>query len=148
MISRIKAAILTSCIIASLSSAAPNLFAAPGDYKSITIRNPFGLAPLVAPIKAPPPIQLTPPVQIELTGLSTLSAPGRAFFKLTYPDRKKPEYCQLRSGESKGGLKVLAIDIKQAMAVIEFNSATRRLKLEKKQLKSAALALPKTLPHR
>lgn len=48
-----------------------------------------------------------------------------------------PEYSQLASGEIKDGLKVLAIDINQATAVIEFQGATWRLKLEKKQPKAA-----------
>ena len=95
MISRIITAIITGCIATSLSLATPDLIAGPRDYASITTRNPFGLAPLAVPKKKPIPVPTTPPVQIELTGLSTLSNPGRAFFKLTYTDRKKLEYHQL-----------------------------------------------------
>lgn len=55
MNSRINATILFGSIVASLSFAAPDLFAGSGNYKSITTRNPFGLSPPIPP-KTPTPI--------------------------------------------------------------------------------------------
>ena len=59
-------------------------------YQVILERNPFGLRPIpiIEPPKPPEP-PAPPPLEIKLTGITTLGGPPRVFLEFTDPQTKK-----------------------------------------------------------
>lgn len=79
-------------------------------YQTIVDRNPFNLKPPPPPAAPPtnePPAK--PPVEIMLTGYSTVTKPKRAYLMSKEPNKKDP-YFSLAEGQAKDGVEVLEIN--------------------------------------
>jgi hypothetical protein len=81
-------------------------------YQGISRRNPFGIKPPEPEAPAPPaPVAPpAPPSNVFLTGIIDLGDGKQAFFSVSKPTDKVPEFLSLKEGETQGDLTVLSID--------------------------------------
>jgi len=81
-------------------------------YQGISRRNPFAIKPPEPDQPAPPPpiAPPAPPSNVFLTGIIDLGDGKQAFFSVSKPNDKVPEFLSLKEGETQGDLTVLSID--------------------------------------
>ena len=97
------------CFVAVLSAAAA---VRDDPYQIIAWRNAFGLRPaVVQPAKASEEAPVTPPVDIKITGVTTLLGTSKASFQYEDPQTKRTEYTPLLGeGDSCETFRVVSID--------------------------------------
>ena len=121
--------------------AAPLLASAatPGKYQAILDRNAFALKdpPPPAPPPEPPPAP-EPPIDVFLTGITTLFGKDRAYFKVLTKGEKEPEYPALRVGEKQGGIELLAINLDKGEVKVMHKGRERILSFKENGLAPSA----------
>jgi hypothetical protein len=120
--------------LALLTTGLPVLLAAgeaPGldaRYRVIIERNPFALKPPQA-TPVPPPASQAPPLDVKLTGISSLVPPKRAFF-MAASAGQSITYHILAEGQQEGRLKVLSIDPRSGTVEALIDRVHHRLTFE------------------
>src|SRR5262245_53678278 len=104
--------LLSGLIICGTATAdTPDSASSKNPYQGIVERNVFGLKP--PPPPAPPPEQPKPPVNITLTGITTILGKKRAFMTVSTAAKPgapaTPTSYMLKEGERDGDIEILAI---------------------------------------
>ena len=113
-------------------------------YQVIIDRNPFNLRPIPPPAvavavetNAPP----TPPPEIKLTGITTLSGSPKAFLQVEDKQTKKAAFPPpLAAGDNYNEIMVVSIDVENNTVRIKNGDAETTLDFEKNGVKPAAVA--------
>ncbi len=112
-------------------------------YQVIILRNPFALKDPPPPPPPPTnaPADLPPPLDIRLTGISTLLGPPKVFLQVQNQQTKKFEFPPaMEVGEKQGDIEVLAIDADNGVVRIRNGDAETTLDFDKNGVKPAAVA--------
>ncbi len=119
-------------------------------YQAIIDRNPFGLKPVPIveppkPAEVPPP----PPLEIKLTGITTLGGPPRALLEFTDPQTKKTDRpSPFVEGDSyKDSITIVAIDAVNNVVRIKNGDAETTLDFNKNGIKPNLAATATPVPH-
>lgn len=119
-------------------------------YRVIADRNPFALKPIPPPPPPPDtsvPTNTPPPVDIKLTGITTLLGPPKVFLQLVNAQTKKPDYPPpLQVGDKQNDVEILAIDTVAGTVRIKQGDAETTLDFEKNGIKSAIAGGPAVPP--
>lgn len=125
-------------------------------YQVIIDRNPFGLRPIPPPPEVKPPDPITPPpLDIKLTGITTLLGPPRALLEITDPQTKKVDRPSpfVEGDVYKDTITIVSIDAENNRVKIRNGAAETTLDFEKNGIKptggtaSAAPAHPGAPPN-
>lgn len=109
-------------------------------YKAIITRNPFGLIPPPPPA---PVTTVTPPSNIQLTGITTLMGKKLAMLMATEPGPgKTPQSYMLTENQRDGQIEVLEIDDKTGTVKINNAGVNQTLTFDKDGIKAAASPIP------
>ena len=142
--------LLGGAIVAGFSLGA---FAGPNEnpYEVITARNPFGLRPIpiIEPPKPPEP-PAPPPLEIKLTGITTLGGPPRVFLEFTDPLTKKVDRpSPMSEGDPyKDNITIVSIDADNQVVKIRVGENLRTLDFDHDGVKPAgAVVAGAPVPH-
>ena len=107
-------------------------------YQFIVARNPFALRPILPPpVVEPPPVPPVPPMEIKLTGLSTLLGRALVFLEFTDPQTRKTDRpAPMSEGDTyHGAITIVTIDADNFRVTIRNGGVERTLDFEKDGLK-------------
>jgi len=131
------------------AEAIPPVSSAPA-YEHIMTRNVFGLKPM--PLPPPPPVNTPPPLNIELTGITTILGNKTALLKARLPaskpgDKPRDELLTLAEGQREGGIELIAVDEKAGKVRVNDGGTLVELAFAK-DAGSVAASLPAPNPPR
>ncbi len=111
-------------------------------YQGISRRNPFAIKPPEPEAPAPPAPAAppAPPSNVFLTGIIDLGDGKQAFFSVSKPNDKVPEFLSLKEGETQGDLTVLSIDPARETVRIRNAGNETSLDFKNNSLKSVVAA--------
>ncbi len=106
-------------------------------YSGIVDRNVFGLKP--PPPPAPPPEQPKPPVNITLTGITTLSGKKKCFITVLAAPKPgspaAPESMMLSEGQRQGDIEIVSIDEKAGSVNLKQGESAETISFDKNGVK-------------
>src|SRR5438874_1559932 len=106
-------------------------------YQGIVDRNVFGLKP--PPPPTPPPEQPKPPLNIVLSGITTLSGKKRCFISVTGPPKAGaptiPESMMLTEGQRQGDIEIVSIDEKGGIVNLKQGGSAETISFDKNGVK-------------
>jgi len=117
-------------------------------YQVITERNPFALRAIPPmPQTSPPEVVKPPPLEVNLTGISTLLGSPKVFLQFLNPQTKKVELSPaMNAGEAYGPIRVLSIDARNGIVRVKADDDELVLDFEHNGLKPTSSAPPATPP--
>ncbi|HTD68225.1 MAG TPA: hypothetical protein VK846_17005 [Candidatus Limnocylindria bacterium] len=119
-------------------------------YQVIVDRNPFGLkpVPIVEPPK-PPDVPAPPPLDIKLTGITTLLGPPRALLEFTDPQTKKTDRPSpfVEGDVYKDSITIVSIDAENNRVRIKNGDAETTLDFDKNGIKPNLAASAPPVAH-
>ncbi|MBI5388252.1 MAG: hypothetical protein HZA90_26605 [Verrucomicrobia bacterium] len=136
---------------ALLASTALGLWADIKDnpYQVIVTRNAFALKPPPDPASSKPAEPPPSPVEVNLTGISTLSGIPKVLLQITdkSPGKGKTEFPPpLVAGDQQGRIEVVSIDVAKGAVVIKIDGSEKTLTFEKDAPKPSVAAAPPVMP--
>ena len=113
-------------------------------YQVILERNPFGLRPIpiIEPPKPPEP-PAPPPLEIKLTGITTLGGPPRVFLEFTDPQTKKVDRpSPMNEGEIyKDNITIVSIDAENQVVKLRVGDKERTLDFDHDGIKAGGASV-------
>jgi hypothetical protein len=100
------------------------------EFGVIVRKDPFRLNP-PPKVEKPAEIEELVPVAPQLQGISTLYSPPKALLRISKAGGGKAMSVFLESGEEKGGVEVISVDVATSTVVVKVSENTYDLKIEK-----------------
>lgn len=133
-------ALLAGVLLAGGSATRVSAEASSNPYKTIIVRNAFGLKDPPPPQAPPPVVAPTPTVKVILTGISTIVG-TRALLEITEQEPGKTATTRkpvMREGDSDGGVEVISIDVVKSLVRIRSGGSETNLSFETPKLTGTA----------